>query len=84
MLVNFFLTSRLALRKHKVLKGINNILILKLIGVSKNGTRSFLIYNTNITIYIFGRITIIIITNLKRATSRLVPIKCVKVRNYKH
>ena len=75
---------RLAPRKYKVLKSINDILILKLIGVSKNGIRSFLIRNTNITIYIFSRITIIAITNLKRATSRLVPIKRIKVRNYKY
>ena len=67
-----------------MLKGINNILILKLIGVSKNGTRSFLIYNINITIYIFSRITIIVIINLKWAMSRLVPIKRIKVRNYKY
>ena len=71
-------------RKYKVLKGINNILILKLVGVGKNGMRGFLVYNTNITIHIFSRIIIIAITNLKRATSRLVPIKRVKVRNYKH
>jgi hypothetical protein len=71
-------------RKYKVLKGINNILILKLIGVSKNGIRSFLIHNTNITVYIFSGITIIAIINPKRAISRLVPIKCIKVRNYKH
>jgi len=57
--------SRLVPRKYKVLKGTNNILVLKLIGVSKNGTRSFLIYNINITVYIFSRITIIIIINLK-------------------
>jgi hypothetical protein len=71
-------------RKYKVLKGINDILILKLVGVSKNGTRGFLVYNINITIYIFSRIIIIAITNLKRAISRLVPIKHIKVRNYKH
>jgi len=70
--------------KYKVLKGTNNILILKLIGVSRNGIRSFLIRNINITIHIFGRITIIAITNLKWATSRLVPIKRIKVGNYKH
>jgi len=56
---------RLVPRKYKVLEGINNILIIKLVGVSKNGTRGFLIYNANITIYIFSRIIIIIITNLK-------------------
>ena len=49
-------------RKYKVLKGINDILVLKLIGVGRNDTRDFLI----------------------RATSRLVPIKRTKVRNYKH
>jgi len=36
--------SRLVPRKYKVLKGINNILVLKLIGVSRNNTRGFLIY----------------------------------------
>ena len=71
------------LRKYKVLKGINNILVLKLIGVSRNSIRSFLIYNA-ITIHIFGGITIIAITNLKWAIFRLAPIKCIKVRNYKH
>jgi len=71
-------------RKYKVSKGINNILVLKLIGVGKNGIRSFLIYNANITIYIFSRITIIVIINLKWAISRLVPIKYIKVRNYKY
>jgi hypothetical protein len=71
-------------RKYKVLKGTNDILVLKLVGVSKNSIRGFLVYNANITIYIFGRIIIIAITNLKRAMSRLVPIKRVKVRNYKH
>ena len=76
--------SRLVPKKHKVLKGINNILILKLVGVGKNSTKSFFIYNTNITIYIFSRIIIIAITNFGRAMSRLVPIKCIKVRNYKH
>jgi len=45
-------------------------------GVGGNGIRSFLICDANITVYIFGGITIIIITNLKRAMSRLVPIKC--------
>jgi len=70
--------------KYKVSKGINDILILKLIGVGGNSTRSFLIRNTNITVHIFSRITIIAITNLEWATSRLVPIKRVKVRNYKH
>ena len=72
------------LRKYKVLKGINNILILKLVGVSRNGIRSFLICNVNITIYIFSRIIVIAITNFRRAMSRLVPIKCIKVGNYKH
>ena len=67
-----------------MLKGTNNILVLKLIGVSKNSTRSFLIYNINITVYIFSRITIIAIINLERAISRLVPIKRIKVRNYKY
>jgi len=76
--------SRLVPRKYKVLKGTNNILVLKLIGVSKNSTRSFLIYNINITVYIFSRITIIAIINLERAISRLVPIKRIKVRNYKY
>ena len=76
--------SRLVPRKYKVLKGTNNILVLKLIGVSKNSTRSFLIYNINITVYIFSRITIIAIINLERAISRLVPIKRIKVGNYKY
>jgi hypothetical protein len=71
-------------RKYKVLKGINDILILKLVGVSKNGIRGFLVRNANITIYIFSRIIIIAITNLGRAMSRLVPIKCIKVGNYKY
>jgi len=71
-------------RKYKVLKGINDILVLKLVGVSRNGTKNFLICDANITIYIFSRINIIIITNLKRAMSRLVPIKRIKVRNYKY
>jgi len=71
-------------RKYKVLKGINDILILKLVEVSKNSIRGFLVYNINITIHIFSRIIIIAITNLKRATSRLVPIKRIKVRNYKY
>jgi len=71
-------------RKYKVSKGTNDILVLKLVGVSKNGIRGFLVCDANITIYIFGRIIIIIITNLKRATSRLVPIKRIKVGNYKH
>jgi len=53
-------------------------------GVSENGIRSFLICDINITVYIFGGITVIIITNLKRATSRLVPIKRIKVGNYKY
>ena len=70
-------------RKYKVLKGINNILVLKLMGVSRNSIRSFLIRNA-ITIYIFSGITIIAITNLKWAMSRLAPIKRIKVRNYKH
>ena len=52
-------------KKYKVLKGINNILILKLIGVNKNGMRGFLIYNTNITVHILNRIIIIVITNFK-------------------
>ena len=71
-------------KKYKVLKGTNNILIFKLVGVNKNSIRGFHIYNANITIHIFSRIIIIAITNLKRAMSRLVPIKRVKVRNYKH
>jgi hypothetical protein len=71
-------------RKYKVLKGTNDILVLKLVGVSKNGTRGFLVYNANITIHIFSRIIVIAITNLERAMSRLVPIKCIKVGNYKH
>ena len=71
-------------RKYKVSKGTNDILVLKLIEVGKNGTRSFLIRNINITVYIFSRIIIIVITNIKRAMSRLVPIKRIKVRNYKH
>ena len=71
-------------RKYKVLKGINDILILKLIGVSGNDTRSFLICDINIAIHIFGGIIIIIITNLKRAISRLVPIERAKVGNYKY
>jgi hypothetical protein len=76
--------SRLVPRKYKALKGINNILILKLVGVSGNSIRSFFIYNTNITVHIFSGIIIIKIINLKRAMSRLVPIKCVKVGNYKY
>ena len=68
--------------KYKVLKGTNDILILKLMGVSRNDIRSFLIHNINITVHIFSRITVIAITNLKQATSRLVPIKRIKVRNY--
>ena len=71
-------------RKYKVLKGTNDILVLKLMEVGRNGTRSFLIRNANITVYIFSRIIIIIITNIKWATSRLVPTKYIKVRNYKH
>jgi hypothetical protein len=76
--------SRLVPRKYKVLKGTNDILILKLVGVSKNGIRGFLVRDANITIHIFGRIIVIAITNLKRAMSRLVPIKRIKVRNYKY
>jgi len=57
--------SRLAFRKYKVSKGINDILILKLMGVSGNGTRNFLICDVNITIYIFSGIIVIVITNLK-------------------
>jgi len=57
--------SRLAPKKYKVSKGMNDIFILKLIKISKNSIRSFLIYNTNIIIYIFSGIIIIIITNLK-------------------
>jgi len=76
--------SRLVPRKYKVSKGTNNILVLKLVGVGKNGTRGFLVRNANITIHIFSRIIIIAITNLKRAISRLVPIKRIKVGNYKH
>ena len=76
--------SRLVPRKYKVLKGTNDILVLKLVGVGKNGIRGFLICNINITIYIFSRIIIIAITNLKRAISRLVPIKRIKVGNYKY
>jgi hypothetical protein len=71
-------------RKHKVLKGTNDILVLKLVGVSRNGTRSFLVRNVNITIHIFSRIIIIAITDFGRATSRLVPIKRIKIGNYKH
>jgi len=71
-------------RKYKVLKGTNNILVLKLVGVSRNGTKNFLICDANITIYIFSGINIIVITNLKRAISRLVPIKYIKVGNYKY
>jgi len=71
-------------RKYKVLKGINDILVLKLVGVGGNSTKNFLIRDANITIYIFSRINIIAITNLKRATSRLVPIKYIKVGNYKY
>jgi hypothetical protein len=71
-------------RKYKVLKGTNDILVLKLVGVGKNGIRGFLVRNANITIHIFSRIIVIAITNLKRAISRLVPIKRIKVRNYKH
>ena len=76
--------SRLVPRKYKVLKGINDILILKLVGVSKNSIRGFLVCDANITIHIFGRIIIIAITNLKWAMSRLVPIKHIKVGNYKY
>jgi hypothetical protein len=76
--------SRLVSRKYKALKGINDILILKLVGVGRNSTRSFLIYNINITVYIFSGIIIIKIINLKWVMSRLVPIKCIKVRNYKY
>ena len=76
--------SRLVPKKHKVLKGINDILVLKLVGVGGNGMKNFLIRNTNITVYIFGRIIIIAITDFGRAMSRLVPIKCIKVGNYKH
>ena len=75
--------SRLVPRKYKVLKGMNDILILKLMGVSRNGIRSFLIRDA-ITIYIFSGIIIITITNLKQAMSRLAPIKYIKVRNYKY
>ena len=57
--------SRLVPRKYKVLKGINDILVLKLVGVSRNGIRSFLIRNANITIYIFSRIIIIAITDFR-------------------
>jgi len=71
-------------RKYKVLKGINNILVLKLVGVSKNGIRGFFICDVNITVYIFSRIIVIIITDLKRAMFRLVPIKRIKVGNYKY
>ena len=71
-------------RKYKALKSINNILILKLVGVSKNSIKSFLIYNTNITVYIFSGIIIIKIINLKQAISKLIPIKHIKVRNYKY
>jgi len=53
-------------------------------GINRNSTRNFFIHDVNITVYIFSGIIIIIITNLKWAISRLVPIKCVKVRNYKH
>ena len=76
--------SKLVPRKYKVLKGINDILILKLVGVGRNGTRSFLVCNINITVYIFDKIIIIAITDFGRATSRLVPIKRIKVRNYKY
>ena len=76
--------SRLMPKKHKALKGINDILILKLVGVGGNSTRSFLIHNINITVYIFSGIIVIKIINLERATSRSVPIKYIKVGNYKH
>jgi hypothetical protein len=56
--------SRLVPKKHKVLKGINDILILKLVGVGENSIRGFLVYNINITVYIFSKIIIIAITNL--------------------
>ena len=70
-------------RKHKALKSTNDILVLKLTGVGGNSTRSFLIRDA-ITVYIFGGIIVIAITNLERATSRLMSIKCVKVGNYEH
>ena len=76
--------SRLVFRKHKVLKSINDILVLKLVGVGRNGIRSFFICNINITVYIFNRIIVIAITDFGRAMSRLVPIKYIKVRNYKY
>jgi hypothetical protein len=75
---------KLVFKKYKALKGINNILILKLVGVGRNSIRSFLIYNINITVYIFSGIIIIEIINLKRAMSKLVPIKYIKVKNYKY
>ena len=76
--------SRLVFRKYKVLKGTNDILVLKLVGVGKNSIRGFLVHDANITVYIFSRIIIIAITNLKWAIFKLVPIKRVKVRNYKY
>ena len=76
--------SRLVPKKYKVLKGINNILVFKLVEVSRNGTRNFFVYNINIIVYIFGRIIVITITDFKQATSRLVPIKRIKVGNYKY
>ena len=57
--------SKLVLKKHKVLKGINDILVLKLIGVGENSIKGFFVCDVNITIYIFGKIIVIAITNFK-------------------
>ena len=76
--------SKLVFRKYKILKGINNIFIFKLVEINKNSIKSFLVYNINITIYIFSKIIIIIIINFRRAIFRLVSIKYIKVKNYKY
>ena len=76
--------SRLVFKKYKVLKRINDILILKLVKVGGNSMKSFLIYNINITVYIFSRIIIIVITDFGWAIFRLVFIKYIKVGNYKY
>ena len=57
--------SRLIPKKYKALKGINDIFILKLVGVGKNSIKSFFICNTNIIVHIFSKIIIIKIINLK-------------------
>jgi len=57
--------SRLVLKKYKISKDINDILVFKLVGVGGNNIKNFFIYNVNITIYIFNKITIITIINFK-------------------